>query len=384
VAAMSLTELGKRVLANVAADRGDAVGSMLTIPTADYLDPELFTREVEAAFHKSPLLVALSCDVPQAGDFTSMEIADRPIVVIRGDDGVARTFLNACRHRGRAVVDDCFGHGRRLSCPYHSWVYDAAGKLVAITGKESFAGLDVDGLIEYPTAERAGAIFATLTVGATLDIDAWLGDMVDALEMLQLDKLYRHDVETKLPSGSWKATADGYLDGYHLGYLHRSTIGAKSITNRNTFDLYGPHVRIGFANKPILELRDIPAEEWPDLYAAFSLVHFVFPNVSISGHPGNSLMVSRLFPGSTADQCTVIQYQYFREPLVDAAALAEAEVKRDKYARVTYDEDFVTVSSITRRVPVLAEAGQSFTFGRNEIGNQNFHTHLSRLVSELP
>ena len=382
MAAMSLTELGKRVLANVDADSGDAVESMLTIPAADYIDPDLFAREIEAAFHKNPLLVALSCDVPQPGDFTSLEIADRPIVVIRGDDGVARTFLNACRHRGRAVVDDCFGHGRRLSCPYHSWVYDSAGKLVAITGKESFAGLDVDGLIEYPTAERAGAIFATLTVGATLDIDTWLGDMVEALEMLQLDKLYRHDVETKLPSGSWKATADGYLDGYHLGYLHRSTIGAKSITNRNTFDLYGPHVRVGFANKPILALRDVPAEEWPDLYAAFSLVHFVFPNVSISGHPGNSLMVSRLFPGATSDQCTVIQYQYFREPLVDQAALADAEAKREKYAHVTYEEDFVTVSSITRRAPVLAEAGQSFTFGRNEVGNQNFHTWLSRLVSE--
>ena len=86
--------------------------------------------------------------------------------------------------------------------------------------------------------------------------------------MLQLDKLHRYDVETKLPSGNWKATADGYLDGYHLGYLHRNSIGVKSITNRNTYDLYGPHVRIGFANKPIHELRDVPPEEWPDLYAA--------------------------------------------------------------------------------------------------------------------
>ena len=88
--------------------------------------------------------------------------------------------------------------------------------------------------------------------------------MQSALEMLQLDKLHRYDVETKLPSGNWKATADGYVDGYHLGYLHRKSIGVKSITNRNTYDLYGPHVRIGFANKPILEHRDVPPEEWPD------------------------------------------------------------------------------------------------------------------------
>ena len=55
-------------------------------------------------------------------------------------------------------------------------------------------------------------------------------DADEVKPFLQLEKLHRHDVETKLPSGNWKATADGYLDGYHLGYLHRNTIGAKSIT----------------------------------------------------------------------------------------------------------------------------------------------------------
>ena len=53
-------------------------------------------------------------------------------------------------------------------------------------------------------------------------------------------------------------TADGYVDGYHIGYLHSSTIGEKAITNRNTYDFFGPHVRIGFANKPIKAIRDLP------------------------------------------------------------------------------------------------------------------------------
>jgi hypothetical protein len=141
-------------------------------------------------------------------------------------------------------------------------------------------------------------------------------------------------------------------------------------------------VRIGFANKPIVELRDVPAEEWPDLYAAFSLVHFVFPNVSISGHPTAGLMVSRLFPGPAVGECTVIQYQYFREPLVDEAAIADAEAKRRKYEQVTYEEDFLTVMSVTRRVDVLADAGEVFRFGRNEIGNQNLHNWLERLLAQ--
>jgi hypothetical protein len=200
--------------------------------------------------------------------------------------------------------------------------------------------------------------------------------------MLELDKLHRYDVETKLPSGNWKATADGYLDGYHLGYLHRNSIGAKSITNRNTFDLFGPHVRIGFANKPILDLQDIPPEDWPDMYAAFSLVHFVFPNISISGHPGNSLMISRVHPGPSVEECTVVQYQYFREPLLTDEAIADAEAKRQKYEQVTYEEDFLTVMALTRRIDALAEAGEVFRFGRNEMGQQNLHTWLDKLLAK--
>jgi len=382
MAATPLTDLATRLLANVDANHGDLAASMMKIPADEYRDVARYEREVEALFRRNPLMVALSVDIPATGDFTTMEIAGRPIVVIRGDDGIARTFLNVCRHRGRSVADDCFGHARRMTCPYHNWVYDSAGKLVGIPGKEAFEDIDVEGLVEYPTAERVGAVFATLTVGAEVDIDGWLGDMQSALGMLQLDKLHRYDVETKLPSGSWKATADGYVDGYHLGYLHRKSIGAKSITNRNTYDLYGPHVRIGFANKPILEHRDVPPEEWADNYVCFSLVHYVFPNVSISGQPDRSLMVSRVFPGPTVSESTVIQYQYFREPLVGDEAIADAEAKRQLYADVTYYEDFVTVLDITRRVDVLAEAGESFRFGRNEMANQNLHTWIDTLLKE--
>jgi phenylpropionate dioxygenase-like ring-hydroxylating dioxygenase large terminal subunit len=379
--AMPLTELGKRVLANVDAERGDYAVDVMPVPVAQYLDPDLFDREVEAVFRRSPIMVALSVDVAEPGAFTTIDIADRPIVVIRGEDGVARTFLNACRHRGAAVVSECFGQGRRFTCPYHSWVYDASGRLAGIPGREAFEGFEIDGLVEYPTAERAGAIFAVLTVGARFDVDDWLGDMASALEILQLEKLHRYDVETKLVSGNWKATADGYLDGYHIGYLHKRSIGVKSITNRNTYDLYGPHVRIGFANKPILELRHVPVEEW-DLYGAFSLVHYVFPNVSISGHPTTGLMVSRMFPGPTVRECTIVQYQYFREPIADDAAAADAEAKRQKYADVTYQEDFLTVLGIGRRVRALADAGDVFRFGRNEMGNHNFHTWVAELVAD--
>ena len=199
----------------------------------------------------------------------------------------------------------------------------------------------------------------------------------------QLDKLYRHDVETKLPSGNWKATADGYLDGYHLGYLHRNTIGAKSITNRNTYDLYGPHVRIGFANKPIAELRDIPPEEWPDnvrvlLARPLRVPEHLDLRATRAVADGQPDLPGPRRPRVDGDPVPVLP----RAAALGDEAIADAEAKRQQYADVTYEEDFLTVMAVTRRVDVLAEAGDVFRFGRNEIGNQNLHHWIERLLAE--
>ena len=59
---------------------------------------------MERIYRRSPLAVALSCDVREPGDFDTVEIARRPILIVRGDDGVVRTFLNICRHRGAPVA----------------------------------------------------------------------------------------------------------------------------------------------------------------------------------------------------------------------------------------------------------------------------------------
>jgi phenylpropionate dioxygenase-like ring-hydroxylating dioxygenase large terminal subunit len=370
--------MAKRLLVNVDAEHVDLVDSVMEVPVTDFIDPVRYAAEVDAVFRRSPLLVALSCDVPNVGDYYALDIADRPLVVMRGEDGIARTFLNVCRHRGAKVATECFGHARRLTCPYHSWVYDTQGTLVGNTAKEAFAGVDVTGLIELNTAERSGAIFAVLTPGVAFDVDDWLGDMGPALALLGLDTLYRHRDGLSCESGSWKATADGYLDGYHLGFLHRNTIGAKSITNRNTYDIFGPHVRIGFANKPLVAMREQPPEEWP-LRDAMSLVHFVFPNISISGLPHSGLMLSRIFPGTTPSRCTVEQFQYFREPMSTPEQIADADAKRELYFAVTRGEDFATVLQITDAFASIAD--DVIRYGRNEMGNQNLHRWVAKLIS---
>ena len=370
------TDVARRLLANVDASTSDQADAQMKIPVNVYRDPDRWETEMERVFRRSPLVVAFSCDLRQPGDFETLEIAERPLLVVRGDDGVARTFLNVCRHRGAAIAEGC-GHTRRFTCPYHAWVYDTKGALVGVPGRETYGDVDVAGLIPLPTQERAGLVLAVLTPGLEFDADAWLDGMGDALAYLRLDELHRYPAVTELESANWKLTADGYVDGYHLGYLHKATIGDKSITNRNTYDFFGPHVRIGFANKPILSFRDVPIDEW-ELPQAMSMVHYVFPNLSISGQPTRPLMVSRLQPGPTPNRSTTVQWHYYREPVEGDEATAAAEARRTLYAHVTSQEDFLTGFKINRALGAIAD--DCFRFGRNEPANQNLHSWIDALV----
>ena len=126
-------------------------------------------------------------------------------------------------------------------------------------------------------------------------------------------------------------------------------------------------------------MRDQPVEEW-DLVEAMSLVHYLFPNVSISGQSTRSTMMSRIVPGPTVGTSTVIQYHYAREPIDSEAKRTEMETRRKLYAAVTGDEDFATVIGINETVAALHAAGNDFLFGRNEPANQNFHAWVAKLT----
>ena len=378
--------LCRRLHDNIRRGAPDQAQAVVRVAAESYRNPEQWHREMTQIFRRVPLLVALGCDVPEPGDYMTFDIVGQPVLIVRGDDREVRVFLNVCRHRGARVAPDAQGHVNRFVCPYHSWGYDRAGALTAIPDAKTFGDAGgIDGLVSLPSVERAGAVFARIVppqddTERTIDLDDWLQGMLPSLAALRLDELHAYRKTTALASPNWKLAADGYLDGYHIGYLHKDTIGRKAINNRNTYDLFGPHARIGFANRPLSELDDVPdsvsAAGWsfPEL---MSLVHFVFPNVSMSGGHGETLMLSRLFPGPGVGESTTVQHQYFRQPL-DSAMLAQAEEKRVTYERVVRDEDCRTIFGIERALSAMDAS--PVVFGRNEPANQRFHQWVAELV----
>jgi len=129
---------------------------VLTVPTRSYTDPERWANEVELIFMRLPLMLALSIELPNPGDYKAMEMVGRPVLLTREKDGKVRAFLNVCSHRGAPVAEPGKGNCNRFSCPYHGWTYANDGRLIGIAEPTNSARSIAPAAIWPPCPARSG------------------------------------------------------------------------------------------------------------------------------------------------------------------------------------------------------------------------------------
>ena len=54
------------------------------VPASDYFDEGRFRLEVERIFHRLPLLLAPSAELPNPGDYKAMTVCGTPVLLVRG------------------------------------------------------------------------------------------------------------------------------------------------------------------------------------------------------------------------------------------------------------------------------------------------------------
>ena len=299
---------------------------IVTVPARNYTDPVRWQREMDVLFKRLPLMLALSAELPEPGSYKAMEAIGLPILLTRDKTGVVHAFLNVCAHRGAPVAAEGHGHCTRFTCVYHGWTYSNDGRLVAVAGKDTFGEFDRSkrGLTELPCREKAGMIFAVLTPGLPIDVEGYFGRMLDDFEGVGLDK-WSFLGSRVIEGANWKIAYDGYLEGYHFSSLHPNTIATRTHTNITHYESFGPHMRIGFPQLSIGELKKVPREQWGRLETqGFDFVRILFPNVSAFLAP-ELAQIAQLFPGPTPDKNRTVLMYARREPPGDAADRAAIE-----------------------------------------------------------
>ena len=96
-----------------------------------YTDPEIYALELDNIVTRNWIFAGHVCQLAEAGDYLVHRVANESAIVVRSDNGEIRAFANVCRHRGSGVCLDQKGNTRKFECPYHGWMYDTDGHLVA-------------------------------------------------------------------------------------------------------------------------------------------------------------------------------------------------------------------------------------------------------------
>jgi Rieske 2Fe-2S family protein len=200
-----------------------------TLPGNTYTDPTIFELEQENIFEKMWFCAVRSADLPDAGNFRTVQIGRESVLVTRSRDGSLRAFLNICRHRGaKLCVEETGTVKRNFQCPYHAWTYGLDGKLVAAPNLTSMPDIDrVEyGLKTVHLREWLGYAWLSLAdepasfeETVQQDVRERLGNL-DAIGNYQVSELELGRRITYDVKANWKLIIENFMECYHCATIH--------------------------------------------------------------------------------------------------------------------------------------------------------------------
>lgn len=198
-----------------------------------FVDEEIYQLELQRIFRRCWLYLVHEAEIPNPGDFVTVNMGTDPVIVCRGRDGKVSAFMNSCRHRGNVLCRADKGNAKTFVCPYHGWGYDTQGKLVGVPGLKDYYYEKLDrsqwGLPKVAKVESyRGLVFGTLDAEAP-SLEDYLGDIRWGLDMMlnQGDLVPVPGIARWTMGSNWKFSSDNATgDMYHGPTTHRSGLMA--------------------------------------------------------------------------------------------------------------------------------------------------------------
>lgn len=356
-------------IANKTTDRGDEVWQE---PVENYRTPKRFEEEL-ALIRSMPTPFCPSIALPNAGDYIARDAAQTPLIVLRGKDGKARAFKNACRHRGTQIVEGkgCAG---AFVCPYHGWSYGLDGALLGIPHEDGFPNFDklANGLAEVTVIEKNGIIF--IVQQDPNENQAQAVKLLDGLpQVLKDDQIIFSETEL-IVEANWKLHLESFLEGYHIKPAHKNTFFPFGYDNLNVIEFCGPHARVTFPFQRIETLSDAKDNNI-DVSDKLTYVTHMFPNV-ILAELSHHRTLGVLEPLSV-NRTKITSYHMTKSTDEAGKDKALEAAKRDMaFVNETgQQEDIALVTAIQRSLN--SEANQTFTFGHFEPAIVHFHKQMA-------
>ena len=285
------------------------------LPAAWYRDPEHYARELEAFWYARWIAACREEELPKPGDWKACRLGTQSVFIVRDSSGELKAFHNVCRHRGSILCTAETGNfaRERIVCPYHSWTYDLAGKLIATPRRMPTPDFDEKKFSLYEVHLRTwgGFVFINLSHDKNFFVEEKFKNY--KLENLRIGKRIVADVQA-----NWKLLAENFSECFHCPPVHPELCrvvtayreaGAWGLRGKEEIGEYNPKAKTltldGSARIPAF--KGLSKKEKSTLYIPWMLPPGLFLNV----HPDyvNSHL---MFP--TGPESVRIVYDWLFEP----------------------------------------------------------------------
>jgi phenylpropionate dioxygenase-like ring-hydroxylating dioxygenase large terminal subunit len=208
------------------------------LPAWSFFSEEMLSLEKEVLFRSHWQVVCHVNDVPNSGDFVTLDFVGERALILRGLDGDVRAFHNLCRHRGSRVVADASGTCRSaIICPFHGWAYNLDGTLRGAAQPASFPKLDPVnmGLKTLEMDIWNGFVFVRFKPGPQPSVSELMARFAPELSQYSIADMvpdgngfYNTEIEA-----NWKCVRDVDNEGYHVPMAHP---GLADLFGQNYYD----------------------------------------------------------------------------------------------------------------------------------------------------
>ncbi len=273
----------------------DSLPSRVNI--AEHIAPGQYATEKERIFRRSWLTIGHTQELPHKGSYFVYDVPtfNYSLLVVRGQDDVVRVFHNICRHRGNKLVRDAAGTRPGFACNFHGWSYTTEGKLRLVTDENEFRDCDLSNLDLVPVTSEVWNtfIFVNFEEKPHCTLAEWLGGLYDKydgyFEPQEMAAAYQTEVNT-----NWHLGMNGFSEGYHTLYLHKSTArdyqGGKRNPERHrpTIEVFERHYRYSAPGNP--DKVFLPGEKVAAKFGRMIIPAFDFdctglpPGLNSAGH----------------------------------------------------------------------------------------------------
>ena len=184
-----------------------------------YTDPEIYAIELDRIVTRNWIFAGHHSQLADAGDYLVVDVANESAIVVRSHSGEIKAFANVCRHRGSIICVEKSGNKRKFQCPYHGWMYDTDGNLVAARNMSDDFDRTAHGLHKVRVEVVHGLLFICLCDDPP-DLEPARLDLAEPLALFDFENMKVAAQKTYPIAANWKLAVENYQECYHCSNAH--------------------------------------------------------------------------------------------------------------------------------------------------------------------